>query len=257
MQQPISRNDIGYFSGEKEGHYFDRKSARIKVADAAKHVVAFANASGGKLVIGIEDNGAITGFKCSGANEIEDFKQMPLVHCDPVPVVGIVEVPVVNNRGEEDIVLVLDVRVSTDRVISRRNDRGVFLRQGDKSVVLGYDQITALEYDKNQRRFEDEVADRSSMEDIDPDVMARYRDEVGTDASDEQILRSRGMLVDGHLTNAGVLLFAKNPMRFIPCARVRVLRFDGSKMETGRRLNIVKERTFDGPFRRSLKAPRR
>lgn len=31
----------------------------------------------------------------------------------------------------------------------------------------------------------------------------------------------------------------------MPCARVRVLKFDGNKMETGRHLNIVKERTFD------------
>ena len=30
------------------------------------------------------------------------------------------------------------------------------------------------------------------------------------------------MLQDGHLTNAGVLLFAKNPTQFMPCARVRV-----------------------------------
>ena len=34
----------------------------------------------------------------------------------------------------------------------------------------------------------------------------------------------------------------------MPCARVRVLKFDGARMETGRRLNIVKERTFDGPL---------
>ena len=103
-----------------------------------------------------------------------------------------------------------------------------------------------MEYDKNQRRFEDEVDARSTVDDIDPEVMARYKEELGTDAPDEQVLRSRGMLRDGHLTNAGVLLFAKNPTQFIPCARVRVIRFDGSQMETGRRLNIVKERTFDG-----------
>ncbi|MBQ9000572.1 MAG: hypothetical protein IJ087_01810 [Eggerthellaceae bacterium] len=51
--------------------------------------------------------------------------------------------------------------------------------------------------------------------------------------------------MDGHLTNAGVLIFAENPTRFIPCARVRGIRFDGNRMQTGRRLNIVKERTFD------------
>lgn len=132
----------------------------------------------------------------------------------------------------------------------------MFLRQQDRIVEIDREQVTALEYDKNQRRFEDEVVDRSSIDDVDPEVMARYKADIGTDLPDEQVLRSRGFLVDGHLTNAGVLIFAENPTRFIPCARVRVIRFDGNKMHTGRHLNIVKERTFDGPFPRSSKARR-
>lgn len=218
----------------------------------AKHVSAFANASGGKLVIGIEDDGDITGFRRVGAHDIEDFKQVHLFGCDPVPSVHFSEIPVVNSAGENDLILVLDIEPSVDHVIARRKDGEVFLRQGDGSVKLNREQVRALEYDKNQRRFEDEVVDRSSMEDVDREVVARYKIELGTDVSDEQVLRSRGVLVGGHLTNAGVLLFARNPTQFIPCARVRVLRFDGKKMETGKRLNIVKERTFDGPLPRVI-----
>ena len=53
---------------------------------------------------------------------------------------------------------------------------------------------------------------------------------------------------DGKLTVAGVLLFAQDPSVMMPQARVRVLRYDGEKMETGKRLNITKERTFCGPL---------
>ena len=112
--------------------------------------------------------------------------------------------------------------------------------------------MRAAEYDKNQRSFEDEVVDRSSIDDVDQEVISRYKADIDTGLSDEQVLRSRGFLVDGHLTNAGVLVFARNPTRFIPCARVRVIRFDGRKMRTGSRLNIVKERTFDGPLPRVI-----
>ena len=248
MQQPIGQNDPATFATARENQYFDRKSARIKPNDAARHIVAFANAAGGKLAIGIEDDGEVTGFRRSNSRDIEDFRHAPLACCEPVPVVRAEEVAVTNSRGEDDLILVLDIRPSTDHVIARRSDGAVFLRQGDRSVVLGHDRITALEYDKNQRRFEDEVADRSSIDDVDPEVMARYKEELGTDVPDEQVLRSRSMLVDGHLTNTGVLLFAKHPTQFIPCARVRVVRLDGSKMETGRRFNIVKDRTFDGPL---------
>ena len=117
-------------------------------------------------------------------------------------------VPVKNAKGQDDQILVLEVASSTGRVIARRSDKAVFLRQRDSSVELDREQVLALEYDKNQRRYEDEVQERSSVEDVDPEVVARYKAELGTEASDEQVLRSRGFLQDGHLTNAGVLLFS-------------------------------------------------
>ena len=63
MQQPIGQNDPVALAGAKGTQYFDRKSARIKPNAVARHIVAFANAAGGKLAIGIEDNGEITGYR--------------------------------------------------------------------------------------------------------------------------------------------------------------------------------------------------
>ncbi|WP_165443494.1 helix-turn-helix domain-containing protein [Olsenella sp. Marseille-P4559] len=75
MQQPINENNPVLFSTERENQYFDRKSARLNPKETARHICAFANASGGKLVIGIEDNGEITGFRRDGARNIEEFEQ--------------------------------------------------------------------------------------------------------------------------------------------------------------------------------------
>ena len=124
----------------------------------------------------------------------------------------------------------------------------MFLRQGDRSKELSYEQIRALEYDKNQRVFEDELIADSSMSDVDREVLARYKAILETDASDEQVLCSRRFMRDGRLTVAGLLLFGKCPAAFLPQARVRVLRFDGTKMETGAHLNTTKDVTFDGPI---------
>ena len=57
-----------YLIESEENQYFDRKSARIKPVDILRHIVAFANANGGVLVVGIEDNGEITGFDCMNIN---------------------------------------------------------------------------------------------------------------------------------------------------------------------------------------------
>lgn len=128
MQHPISQNDVNLFSNIEENQFFDRKSARIKPNDAAKHVVAFANASGGKLVIGIEDDGEVTGFDYDRAQNVEDYEQLHLTSCTPGPSVRAERISVVTPSGREDFILVIDVEPSPDRVICRRNDRKVFLR---------------------------------------------------------------------------------------------------------------------------------
>ena len=110
------------------------------------------------------------------------------------------------------------------------------------------EQVLALEYDKGQRIFEDELIQDSSIDDINHDVLDRYKSLLGTESSDEQVLKSRRFMCDGKLTVAGALLFAQDPSVMMPQARVRVLRYDGVKMETGKRLNITKERTFCGPL---------
>ena len=157
-----------------------------------------------------------------------------------------------NSAGEDDIVLVLDIEASPSHVISRLSDGEVFLRQNDRSVRLTRGQVLALEYDKGQRAFEDELIEDSSIEDVDHEVLDRYKGVLGTDLPDEQVLRSRRFMRDGKLTVAGALLFASDPSAMMPQARVRVLRYDGTRAETGKRLNITKERVFCGPLPRVI-----
>ena len=59
------------FTTEKQE--FDRKSARITAATIATPMIAFANADGGLLAIGIEDNGKITG--------IDDYYRISMRFC--------------------------------------------------------------------------------------------------------------------------------------------------------------------------------
>lgn len=55
-----------------EKQLFDRKSAKISATAIAIPMIAFANADGGLLAVGIEDNGEITGIDAytTNVNEI-------------------------------------------------------------------------------------------------------------------------------------------------------------------------------------------
>lgn len=253
MQTPVLSNDINVLRSTPEGQYFDRKSARIKPNNLAKIITSMANSAGGKVSIGIEDDGTVTGFKIDRAYTPEEFEQCALMHCDPSPDITSTRVKVTNDKGQTDFVLVLNIEPSRNHVIKRKNDGAVYLRVGDKNMQLNYEQTLKLQYDKHQLVFEDEPVPDSSIEDIDHEVVDRFKRALGTTVSDEQALRSARFLTrDGLLTKAGVLLFAEHPTSFLPQARVRVLRFEGNALETGRSLNIVKDRTFEGPIPKTV-----
>ena len=174
MDHPYTENDIEAFSRDPEGHYFDRKSARKDTSEIAKHLMAFANAAGGKLVVGIEDDGVVTGFKRDKAHSIESFEQVHVTELTPSPRVEAERIPVVNAEGENDQVLVMDVECSENQVVRRRKDGKVALRQGDESKWLDYDQIRALEYDKGEYYFDGELTRELILEDVDHEALPCY-----------------------------------------------------------------------------------
>ena len=83
--------------------------------------------------------------------------------------------------------------------------------------------------------------------------METYRHALGTNVDDERLLRSLGVLKDGHLTNAGMMLFGENVRAVLPQARFRVIKIDGTEMGHGDKLRIS-ERTgrFDWLFIKSI-----
>ncbi|HFI0456793.1 TPA: ATP-binding protein [Streptococcus suis] len=240
--------NVSYWQTAKESQYLDRKSARKKPSELLKHLIAFANADGGQLVIGIEDEkqgNIITGFKDGNAYPIEDFKKIDREMRETPLDLSFEEIPVVNHKGEDDLILVISVELSSNRVIAAPNDE-VYLRQGDETVKLSYAQRTQLSYDKGQRFFEDEVVPDATLEDIDDHLVQDFKNRFDiSDRSTEEILKARRFLINGKLTKAAILLFGKYPSAFFPQARVRFQRFDGTDMGTGSSFNVIKEVTFD------------
>lgn len=102
--------------------------------------------------------------------------------------------------------MVISVELSSNRVIAAPNDE-VYLRQGDETVKLSYEQRTQLSYDKGQRFFEDEVVADATLEDIDDSLVQDFKNRFDiSDRSTEEILKARRFLVNGKLTKAAILL---------------------------------------------------
>ena len=126
----------------------------------------------------------------------------------------------------------------------------------DKSKKLVHSQITQLEFDRGSRNFEEELVEYSSIEDVNEAVVDEFRQLLGTTVSTEKLLKARGFLRDGKLTVAGLLLFSDNITAYFPSARIRFMRYEGVKAESGYRLNIVKDVTFDKALPTAIKEAR-
>ena len=237
MFNPNCINDLQY-STEKQ--IIDRKSARINPRDFATPVVAMANADGGYLVIGIEDDGTITGIDAYEKN-LNELLRVPFDYCVPSVTVENVALDVIDKGGKPNHVLRMHVLPSA-HVITNQADE-VFLRVGDKSKKLNFDQRLQLVYAKGVKCYEDSPVAAATIADIDVEFVNSYLDKIGYTKGDAEFyLRHNNDFItttyglDGpedHISTAAILLFGTNPQRFFPRARVRFVRYEGKTAEGG------------------------
>lgn len=235
---------LEHYSSREEGQHFDRKEAKLDNKKLLSHIVGFANAEGGTLVLGISDDGRIIGCRNRGKDEYDIER---LISNDIVPPIS-VEVTKIEVPSKKDYVLEIIIPPVTDKVVKIRDSEKVYLRQSDSTDELKYDQIKKLQYDKGQISYEDEIEYDFDHNDLNEDLFDLYRERMNTSQSNEEILDVRTASSKGKYTKTAVLLFSKNPCKYITNARVRFIRYDGIKSETGTRLNIIKEESFELPL---------
>ena len=76
-----------------------------------------------------------------------------------------------------------------------------------------------------------------------------YKDEEGRMQDEEEFLMNEGLLRNGNLTNACILLYAKNPVRFIPHAGIRL-----SVYSSDSPADLIDAHVFDGCIFRNVDA---
>jgi len=115
-------------------------------SDLAKELVAFANSSGGRVFIGIEDNGTVTGVDIN--NELLSRVQSIASDCDPSVDI---ELEPFNN--------VLIVSIAEGKNKPYRCTNGFYIRNGPNSEKLSTEEIRqffkeegAVKFDEMPRR---------------------------------------------------------------------------------------------------------
>ena len=233
---------------KKEDQTFDRKSARKDPKGLSNHIVAFANADGGTLVIGIEDDSTVTGID-GYQNNINDILRVPFDYCKPSIRITTETIDCVDKDGKPNHLLVISIPQSSELHANQQDD--VYYRMGDKSKKLNFDERLQLMYAKGSRYYEDEPVFRSSIEDIDLAFVSEYCQKIGYRKSAVEYIRQNNDYVVQHdgreeMSGAALLLFGKNPQKFFQRARVRFIRYEGTEAKVGTEMNVIKDKVFNG-----------
>ena len=234
--------------GAVESPLFDRKSARIDAKTLAIHLIAFANADGGVIAVGVEDDGSITGIDAC-LEHINELLRASFDYCKPSVQIETEQLACTNTDGQPDHVLLIEVLQSNELHANQADD--VFFRVGDKSKKLNFDERLQLMYAKGTRYFEDTPVPDAAMEDIDLDFVREYTQKLGYRKSPEEYLRENKEFVSTRggkeeVSTSAMLLFGKNPKHCFPRARIRFIRYDGMEARVGAEMNVIKDVVFEG-----------
>ena len=212
-----------------EGWMVDFKEKPPKPANFAATLVAFANHEGGTILLGVNDKGQVVGYQPT-KEELDNILRSGRETCRPSINLGIEQFTI---EGKN----VVAVQVPQGSSIHMTTDGRCLVREGSENVGIESQKLKQLVADRNKGFLESRICDGAIFDDIDLNNVQRYlkarSSKFGAkmDIPEVDFLKSRGCVVDQHEkltpTNAGIVLFGKNPRKFIPMDYVTVVKFQG------------------------------
>lgn len=190
----------------------------------------------------------------SDPKQVNRLRRVPLELIEPPILLRIDEVEVVNDRQEEDHLLLFVVNPSQHA--HQRTDGEAFVRAGDSTVRLSRTAWQELVYDREADSYEAQPAP-TGTDAVDGDRVERLRAAIGADGDALHVLRARSLVTaDDRLNIAGLLLLAARPQRHLPQALVRVLRYQADEVGEGSRQTMAADgdRRLEGPLPEMLDA---
>ena len=190
--------------------------------DYLKWVCGFANAQGGVICIGKDDNGTVIG--------VDDYKKL----MDDIPnkirnAIGII---VEVNLHEESGKHVIEIVTHPNSVPISLRGR-YYYRSGSTKQELTGASLNEFLLKKSGKTWDDVIEPRASFDDIDEKTVSTFlkaSENAGRLPENEglalpELLEKLRLTDNGHLKRAALILFGKDPGKFYPNMFVKIGRF--------------------------------
>lgn len=245
----IGESHFREFKSAYEQHPSAQPAARkVKeiCQDVAETLVAFANADGGELFVGVEDDGKVTGVPHK-EELIAAIKRAPVDHLhrdSPLPPPMIGDIAIEGKR-----VLYFSVVKSMGAIHLTAGGR--CLRRYDReNRPAVFEEIRAARDESISREYDRSFVDGLSTADLDIDLLTNVSEQIASGFSPEKLLQYLGLAEYSdtglRYRKAALLLFAKDISKWYPRCEVRIIRVEGIELGTGSNYNVAVDERIGG-----------
>ena len=187
-----------------------------------QELCAFANTNGGKLFIGIDDNGNVIGVS----------KIKILLETIPSKVTNHLGVSAKVNHivRETKDVIEIDIEKSSS-LISYKGK--IYTRSGSTTQLVQNHQLSDLILNRTGDSWTDTFQEGATINDIDENAVREFQEKaakktpsIAREESIQNVLQKLKLIDDGKITRAALLLFGKDPQRYSLSAFVQIGLFE-------------------------------
>jgi ATP-dependent DNA helicase RecG len=244
----LGESHIREFKSAYEGPPHGKKLRPVKeiCREVGEQLVGFANADGGDLLIGVEDDGSISGVPHDD-EAVQGILGAPLTHVFRGQVLPLSYSVRVDLDGKS--VLFFSVNKGTSQIYQLPDGRCV-KRKDKECLPICFDDIQFERQEVRSREFERQFVDGAGVNDLDLEelqiaantylkglTVERYLQQVGLSEYSPGGLRLR---------MGALLLFAKDIRRWHPRCQIRILRVLGTQLGAGESYNVKEDITEEG-----------
>lgn len=224
-------------NGENSGIEFKRDD--IRPEDLAKEAVALANFQGGRILLGVDDNGDISGIQNRGRSTTEEWVMQCFrdkVH--PLIIPYYEEITI--SQDIKIAVITIEQGSSKPYVVRHNNQEQIYIRVGTTSRHATREQQARLYGIGGLLHPEVLPVSGTSIDSLDIERIKNYLSDIIKDpeipSTEEQWLerlKGLGFIAQPQNGNtpctiAGLVSFGIAPRRFLPQAGIRFMAFEGT-----------------------------
>lgn len=218
----MTKDQLNALIAQGEGFHLEFKESVSK--SIAKELVAFANAKGGKVLVGVDDDGNIKSKELdnSDRSKIQNMAR----DCDPSIDIGLESV------DEEPSVFVVVVKEGVNKPY--RCTDGFYMREGANSNKRTTHEIFEMFKDAGRFTFDDLICKKADVATyFDSKLLDRYFAESKQSRilSDGETLHNLDVVEEVEDTrvfnNTGVLFFTNEPVKFHSQVLIQCVKYEG------------------------------